>query len=119
MTRPPDLSTTPRAWLAAAAVVLLAVLALVLRTPDRVAAIAMAALVLGRCGWVINTMDARARNRHYVPWLLFGLSYGLLAISACGSAAQVVEGHAGPGDWLWLTASVGLIVFDRRGRVAT
>jgi len=82
-------------------------------------AVGLAAIVLGRCAWVINHLSWRHRGRPYPAWLAFGLSYALLAICACGSAAQIVVGRAGAGDWLWLLASAGLIVFDRRGRVAT
>lgn len=118
MTRP-ELREVPRRWLVAAIVVALAVLTVALRDPARALAVAMGALILARCAWVVNTLHPAARDRPYLPWLAFGVSYALLAISACGSAAQIVEGRAGAGDWLWLLASTGLIVFDRRGRVAT
>lgn len=82
-------------------------------------AVGMAGVVLARCAWVINHMQFRNRGRPYLSWLAFGASYAVLAISACGSAAQIVDGRAWPGDWMWLAASCGLILFDRRGRIAT
>lgn len=127
--------TVARAWLAAhravdtpAKRIALAVAAVVLGyialrlcwwRPVQSAAIGMAIVVAGRCCWVINHLNWRDRGRAYLPWLAFGASYALLAVCALGAAVQIVDGRAAAGDWMWLAASCGLIVFDRRKKVAT
>jgi hypothetical protein len=49
-----------------------------------------------------------------MPWLAFGGSYALLAMASMGSMAHIIEGQGTYPDWIWLTASCGLILFDRR-----
>lgn len=77
-------------------------------------ALALAGVIVARCVSVINCMHLRGRDRPYMPWLMFGGCYSLLAMASLGSAAHIIEGYGTAGDWIWLCASCGLIVFDRR-----
>ena len=79
-------------------------------------ALFMAAVILVRAVCVLHGMDFKTRSRNYVMWLLFGCSYIALAVAGLGSALQIFEDRGNVGDWLWLFASFGLIVFDRRAR---
>lgn len=82
-------------------------------------AITMAFTIVGRCVMVINSMHPESRDRRYCVWLAFGISYAMLALGGLGSMVQIIEGRGCAGDWIWLLASTGLIVFDRRRAVAT
>lgn len=75
---------------------------------------ACAGLIAWRVTSVLNHLDFRNRQHAYWRWLLFGLSYSVLLVAALGSTVQILEGRALIGDWLWLLASTGLILFDRR-----
>lgn len=77
---------------------------------------ACAGLIAWRVMSVLNHLNFHSRQHTYFRWLAFGLSYSLLLIAAFGSTVQILEGRAITGDWLWLLASAGLIVFDRRAR---
>ena len=79
---------------------------------------AMAAVVAFRCFRVILHMNMRQRTAHYLKWLLFGLSYGVLMVAALGAAWHISTNQGTGGDALFLIASAGLIIFDRRRRDA-
>lgn len=82
-----------------------------------VLAVVLAAVVMVRCVCVIHDMHPRFAG-HYGAWLGYGLSYAVLCVAAGASAARIVEGPGCITDWLWLTASTGLIAFDRRKAVS-
>lgn len=77
-------------------------------------AVTCAALVCWRATGVLNDQNIRSRVHGYPRWLAFGLSYSILMIAAIGSVVHIWQGHATTGDWLWLIAAGGLVVFDRR-----
>lgn len=82
-----------------------------------VLAVALAAVIAIRCVRVIHNMNPSKRNGiGYFHWLAFGISYGVLCIAAIGAALHICNGTGIIGDWLWLGASTGLILFDRRAR---
>lgn len=73
--------------------------------------------ILVRCAWVVNALRFTDRGgRSWLAWEAFGLSYCVLVLAAGGSAWQIAQGRHCVGDWLWLIASAGLILFDRRRR---
>lgn len=77
-------------------------------------------LILVRCALVVNQLRFADRGgRSWIAWEAFGLSYCVLVVAAGGSAWQIIHHCQSFGDWLWLTASAGLIAFDRRRKVTT
>jgi len=76
--------------------------------------------ILIRCALVVNALRFVDRGgRSWLAWEAFGLSYCVLVIAAGRSAWQIVHQCPTVGDWLWLVASTGLIVFDRRRKGTT
>lgn len=78
----------------------------------------LAVTIAVRCFCVLHKMDMHSRRCSYGWFLAFGLSYATLMIAALGAAIHISEGHGITGDWLFLLASAGMIVFDRRRRRA-
>lgn len=76
----------------------------------------MAGVVLFRVISVLDHMTPGARGISYLRFLGFGLSYVFLAVACVIAEIGVIEQQADPSDWLFLGASAGLIVFDRRRR---
>lgn len=76
----------------------------------------LSVIIAFRCIRVIHNMDLRHRSVSYWRWALFGLSYAVTCIAALGAAAHIIENHGNAGDWMWLSAGAGLILFDRRKR---
>ena len=81
-----------------------------------VAAWTLAIVVARRCFNVIYHMDVRARRCSLLQFWAFGLSYITLFLASVGAAIHIHEGQGTTGDWLFLIASAGLILFDRRRR---
>lgn len=79
-------------------------------------ALFLALIIALRCVRVIYHMDFKQRAIPYLQWLGFGVSYALLTVASLGAAVHILQGQGNPGDWGWLTASAGLILFDRRSR---
>lgn len=77
---------------------------------------AMAALIAWRCFMVLHGMNIAARRCSLVHFWLFGLSYATLMIASIGAAIHITRGEGITGDWLFLMASTGMILFDRRSR---
>jgi hypothetical protein len=77
---------------------------------------ALAAVVARRCYMVIYHMDVMTRQCSLLHFWAFGLSYITLFIASVGGAIHITEGQATTGDWLFLLASAGLILSDRRRR---
>jgi hypothetical protein len=77
---------------------------------------ALAAVVMRRCFMVIFHMDAGTRRCSLLQFWAFGLSYITLFLASLGAAIHISEGQGITGDWLFLSASAGLILFDRRPR---
>lgn len=75
-----------------------------------------ALIVAWRAICVVSHLNFKKRNEHYIHWLLFGLSYCLLAVCALGSMFQIWRDCLDLRDVLWCVASAGLIVWDRRKR---
>lgn len=80
---------------------------------------AMAAVIAFRCFMVLHGMRWRERRCSAVMYWLFGLSYITLMVASIGAAMHITEGEGITGDWLFLLASTGMILFDRRRRRKT
>ncbi len=78
----------------------------------------MALVISHRCFMVIYHMELRTRQCSLVQFWCFGLCYGVLMMAALGAAMHITEGIGITGDWLFLIASAGLILSDRRKRRA-
>ena len=76
----------------------------------------LALVVAKRCFMVIYHMDVATRQCSLARFWVFGGCYGLLMVAALGAAAHITEGQGITGDWLFLIASAGLILSDRRKR---
>jgi hypothetical protein len=76
----------------------------------------LAAIVARRCFMVVYHMDVVTRQCSLLQFWAFGLSYITLFIASVGAAFHITEGQAITGDWLFLMASAGLILSDRRKR---
>lgn len=77
----------------------------------------MAAVVIRRAFMVIFHMDRTDKSVPTWKFYGFGFSYALLFMAAAGAAIHITEGEGITGDWLFLIASSGLIVCDRRKRI--
>jgi len=77
---------------------------------------AMATVIAHRCFMVIYHMDVMTRQCSLLRFWCFGLCYGVLMMASLGAAMHITEGTGITGDWLFLTASAGLILSDRRKR---
>lgn len=75
---------------------------------------ACALIIFVRAVNVLRHMDVRKRSRNYITWLAFGISYALLATAAAGALFALWGGRLDLGYLIWLAASAGLILFDRR-----
>ena len=73
-------------------------------------------VIVGRAVGVLAGMDHTTRTVSHMRWLAFGLSYLTLALAAIGSTWIIWQGKCTLGDYGWLAASSGLILFDRRPR---
>lgn len=80
---------------------------------------ALALVIARRCFMVIYHMDFKARRCPALQFWGFGLSYIALFLAALGAAIHISEGQGITGDWLFLLASAGLIICDRRQRKQT
>ena len=76
----------------------------------------LAFVIARRCFMVIYHMDYNTRQCSRLRFWCFGLCYCVLMVAALGAAAHIHEGQGITGDWLFLIASAGLIVSDRRKR---
>lgn len=76
----------------------------------------MAAVITVRCFMVIYSMDFSGRRCSMGMFWLFGLSYIALMMAALTAAIHIYDGESGTGEWLFLGASTGMILFDRRRR---
>jgi hypothetical protein len=83
-----------------------------------VVAVLLFLLILVRCALVVNAMTFKGRGRSWLAWEAYTGAYCLLVFSAGLSMVHVCVEKATCGDWSWLLASAGLIVFDRRVRRA-
>ena len=81
-----------------------------------VIATACGAVIFFRAVNVIRHMDRRTWTGRYITWLAFGLSYALLAVASLGSVISFWQGRFEIEHIVWLGASAGLILFDRRKR---
>lgn len=77
---------------------------------------AMALVIAHRCFMVIYHMDVMTRQCSLARFWCFGLCYGVLMVASLGAAMHITEGTGITGDWLFLIASAGLILSDRRKR---
>jgi len=82
----------------------------------RLAATAAGVVIFVRALNVLRKMNVHERSEHYLAWLAFGLSYALLAVAAAGAVIAIWSGEFAFGHLIWLGASAGLILFDRRRR---
>lgn len=75
-----------------------------------------AGVVTVRCFCVIRKMQLRGRSCSYPRFLGFGVAYAVLMTAALWAAIELLQGSGGFRDLMWLAASAGLILFDRRRR---
>ena len=75
-------------------------------------------VIFARAVNVIRHMDRKKWSGRYITWLAFGLSYALLAVASFGAVLAIWEGRLEAEHMVWLAASAGLILFDRRKRKA-
>lgn len=77
-------------------------------------AIFCAGIIAWRVMAVVNKQDRKNRRHCYARWLSFGLSYSLLLLAAMATVSLAMQGSLRLADVLWMTASAGMILFDRR-----
>lgn len=92
----------------------------------KILAVVMTGVVVHRCVMVILNMDLKKSGRMYFRDAGFGLCYAFLCVLSIGAVLHIFQAGAGNtvedwilmtlGDWGWLFASSGLILFDRRCR---
>lgn len=88
---------------------------LITLVPDLIALAALA-VILVRVICVLDGLHWRDRTIPAWQFIGFGLSYILLAGAAAIVCIGIHERQADPSDWMFLAASAGLILFDRRRR---
>jgi hypothetical protein len=76
----------------------------------------MAGVIAFRCFMVLHGMNWKERRCSVLLYWLFGASYITLMIASIGAAIHITQGEGITGDWLFLMASSGMILCDRRRR---